>query len=424
MKKFLSGLLCMCLMIFATACGGNNGGNGNVTYAAGGTVMNSDTGFETAALTEWKKVDEYNLSTATVPVWNTKNVYNETVTFIGRADAQATLLYVPTKIHKVYDYYLGKEYQEGKDFTVEGNKIKLTRETSINFWQVSDYYSNTPDPLGLGASLPIEYNGSTFYLPYSEVYPNTHQICVSYEHDGLWKGAVPISQSEKLPKTLSRLKEGGVLNVAVVGDSISVGGGSSEHLKDHFQISVLGYNPYVKPMPSYVNLVNQYLNAKFVNATVNFENVSVGGKDSSWGSLEGVQNVKQTPDLAIIAFGMNDAGRTLSSYKYNIQDIMNKILQRNPNCEFVLVSTMIPNPNVTGWTGNIPEFEGELLSLAADYKGVAVAPMTTMSQSVYSLGKRFVDVNSNNINHPNDFMHRIYAQTILKVMLGDDYTLL
>ena len=85
---------------------------------------------------------------------------------------------------------------------------------------------------------------------------------------------------------------------------------------------------------------------------------------------------------------------------------------------------MIPNPDVVGWAGNIPTHEAQLVDLAKEYSGTAVVPMTALSQSIYSLGKRFVDVNSNNINHPNDFMHRIYAQTVLKVMLGDDYTVL
>ncbi len=431
MKKLLSMVLCGCILFTAGACGGgvnNNDGltpdGATITYSVGGTVMNSDKGFNTADLKEWKKVDEYDLSTATIPVWDTKNVYNETLTFIGRADSCATLLYTPTKIHKVYDYYLGKEYVEGVDYTVDGNKIKLTRNTSVDFWEIGEYYSAVSDPLGLDASLPIEYNGQIFYLPYSEVHPNVHQICVSYEHDGVWQGAVPVGQAEKLPKSVNKLKTGENLDLAVIGDSISVGGGASEHLKDHFQITLLGYNPYLKPMPSYVNLVGEYLKAKYKTATINLENVSVGGMDSGWGSLTGVNNVTVTPDIAIIAFGMNDGSRSSSSYKSNIKYIMDNLRSRNPDCEFILVSTMIPNPDVVGWAGNIPTHEAQLVDLAKEYSGTAVVPMTALSQSIYSLGKRFVDVNSNNINHPNDFMHRIYAQTVLKVMLGDDYTVL
>ena len=50
--------------------------------------------------------------------------------------------------------------------------------------------------------------------------------------------------------------------------------------------------------------------------------------------------------------------------------------------------------------------------------------MASVSQSIYDMGKRSYDINSSNVNHPNDFIHRVYAQTVLKVLLGDDYTAL
>ena len=32
--------------------------------------------------------------------------------------------------------------------------------------------------------------------------------------------------------------------------------------------------------------------------------------------------------------------------------------------------------------------------------------------------KRYYDMTGNNVNHPNDFMARVYAQTIIKTILG------
>ena len=34
--------------------------------------------------------------------------------------------------------------------------------------------------------------------------------------------------------------------------------------------------------------------------------------------------------------------------------------------------------------------------------------------------KRFVDMTGNNINHPNDYLIRVYAQVILKTLIGKD----
>jgi len=62
----------------------------------------------------------------------------------------------------------------------------------------------------------------------------------------------------------------------------------------------------------------------------------------------------------------------------------------------------------------------ELHKLAAKYDFCAVADMTTMSQELYAMGKRFRDMTGNNINHPNDFLARIYAQVLLKALVGKD----
>ena len=35
--------------------------------------------------------------------------------------------------------------------------------------------------------------------------------------------------------------------------------------------------------------------------------------------------------------------------------------------------------------------------------------------------KSLQDTLSNNVNHPNDFMHRVYAQVALKTLLGDAF---
>ena len=51
-----------------------------------------------------------------------------------------------------------------------------------------------------------------------------------------------------------------------------------------------------------------------------------------------------------------------------------------------------------------------------------ITGLTSVSQSLYGvLGKKFEDLNSNSINHPNDFVHRIYAQTVLTTLLGNKY---
>ena len=89
-----------------------------------------------------------------------------------------------------------------------------------------------------------------------------------------------------------------------------------------------------------------------------------------------------------------------------------------------LVSTMVPNPDATnGWYGNQEMFEAEMRTLADELNekgmGCAVVPMTSMSKAVLET-KRFRDVTGNNINHPNDFMGRVYAQVMVETVFGYD----
>ena len=60
-----------------------------------------------------------------------------------------------------------------------------------------------------------------------------------------------------------------------------------------------------------------------------------------------------------------------------------------------------------------------LAGLAAEYGSAAeLARITSMHQTLLKR-KHFYDMTGNNINHPNDFLARIYAQTLLAVITGE-----
>ena len=48
-------------------------------------------------------------------------------------------------------------------------------------------------------------------------------------------------------------------------------------------------------------------------------------------------------------------------------------------------------------------------------EGVAVVNMTAMHQSLLSR-KRYEDMTGNNVNHPNDYLARVYAQTLFATL--------
>lgn len=54
---------------------------------------------------DWMPYDSYSLETWLRPVWHTREMYNETVLFVGEED-EAPLLYRPSEIRSVRSYGL------------------------------------------------------------------------------------------------------------------------------------------------------------------------------------------------------------------------------------------------------------------------------------------------------------------------------
>ena len=65
-----------------------------------------------------------------------------------------------------------------------------------------------------------------------------------------------------------------------------------------------------------------------------------------------------------------------------------------------------------------PLFADELYKLEKKYSFVSVADMTDMHKKLLATGKRYRDMTGNNVNHPNDFLARVYAQVILRTLIG------
>ena len=87
----------------------------------------------------------------------------------------------------------------------------------------------------------------------------------------------------------------------------------------------------------------------------------------------------------------------------------------------VLVSSMLSNTESVGGLGKLPQQEGELIKIRDELKNegvkIEVAPMTSVHTQICSV-KRFRDHSGNNMNHPGDYTHRIYAQVALQTILG------
>ena len=100
--------------------------------------------------------------------------------------------------------------------------------------------------------------------------------------------------------------------------------------------------------------------------------------------------------------------------------MVSSYLDANPNGLVVLVSPMLPNRQSTLVQQQV-HFEKKLWEIAESDGAVVVAEVTSMFESFEKTGKRSRDWFANNCKHPNDFGVRIYAQVILKTLLGDEF---
>ena len=120
---------------------------------------------------------------------------------------------------------------------------------------------------------------------------------------------------------------------------------------------------------------------------------------------------------------MNEGGSNMEKFTASITDLVGKVQSACPETETVLVATMLPHFRVTGFYGKQYQHEDALKDLILNStelntSKIAVAEVTSAHKYVLE-HKEYYDMTGNNVNHPNDFLARIYAMVILRTMLGD-----
>jgi lysophospholipase L1-like esterase len=229
------------------------------------------------------------------------------------------------------------------------------------------------------------------------------QPVVTYRHGGVWEGPVTVKKDKILSRTVKKLVENKKLTILYLGDSITTGMNCSGFSK---------CEPYT---PSWPDMTSALI-AKHYNADVKAVNIAVGGTSSEWGVKRAkTLGLRESPDLAVIAFGMNDGcGVPGEKYISNLQKIMKIINSKIPECEFILVTTMLPNPILPEFNKHQQSYEAPVLEL--EREGAAVVNMTAVHR--YLLTKKdYKDMTGNNVNHPNDYLSRAYAINVSQTLI-------
>ena len=355
----------------------------------------------------------------------------ETVMFLDKGDVKS-LLFPIKEIVSVTSYDGKKVYEEGKDYVVEDGKLKITADSSIKVITSEKYYNH--------AGSIIMMNGKPMFWGESQV--KQWQISVTYTHDAPWEDYVQESQLEVYQDFVKKLIAGEDVTVFFHGDSITWGACSTfaenvqpkqgaysmlfvEALADLFDYTVTYVNTgLVASMPCHTVPTQNYVAGE--RGTITYVNTAIGG----WGSADGVKNLdkfikepiqKYGCDLFVLGYGMNDGGLAATATKTNVKKIIEGVLEVKPEASIMIVSTMTPHSGSNWDHAPIKQQEKQLLSLSKNFRNdgtpCAVACVHSVSVAVQK-HKTFNDYSGNNINHPNDWFYRVYAQTLLQTLIG------
>ncbi len=336
------------------------------------------------------------------PFWKGNTAYGEAVALVKEPDdatPTGTLLFTPDKILAVRSSDGKTEYEEGKDFIVDAEKrrLVLTPGSRIASVERAALYKQKGDK----QAVPHKIDDPDVYLLYAEAWFKTIQVVVDYTHGDAWSGFAPAFAGDVLPKTIAKLKSGAGLRITVTGDSISTGANASSKGP-----------PF---SPGYVILVQRALQQAY-GGTVEATNLALAGT-TAFGGVKKVPDIVATqPDLVVIAFGMNDtAGKSPSQYGGQLRQIVDGVRAALPDAEFLVVTSSVANPEWS-WSPatQFPPYRDAAKAVAGP--GVAVADVTEVWLEILAR-KRYQDLAGNGINHPNDYGHRLYAQTILALLV-------
>lgn len=424
------------LNIVGTPTEGGNSGSGN--SGSGNSGSGDGSGSSSDSSVSDYKMKYPVLSHDMQPVLADGNgyIWEETVMFIDGISTTKTLLHPISEVLEVkfVNPSTGAVtyYKEGTHFTVTNGKIKMISGSGIKCMPSTTWSNWQASPGGsLGNLANNTYWGEGDAM-------TKWQVRITYKTNSTWSGVEQTTyRDSKYANLISKLERGDDVTFIFYGDSITYGAnaGFSIGIKpaDGYSYTMLFtmavadlYNYKVRfvASPNGTPLPSTYTPAKGGTAgTITYINSAVGGWTSADANTHYGTHIKNYAaqygcDLFSYAFGMNDGGMTPAQTANYANAIIADVKANHPNASVAVISTMIPNPKSAVSGLNTAGQKSELAKIVKNHANTALVDMTSVSQAVYNKKGLFADYSGNNVNHPNDFLHRIYAQTLFDAVIG------
>lgn len=348
-----------------------------------------------------------------IPCWKTGCIYNETIFCMNSEnEISGKLQYAPQEILSVTDYTLKREYRENTDYFVSGRTISLSADSRIPWVDADIVRGNVPAPYRKRDEMAdekidvVQFAPDVIWTESALLYGN--QICVSYRVKPEDIRAELFGAYGKIaPRFTEKVREGQAVKISVLGDSVAEGCSASGHFK---------HEPY---QPDWVKLFTLAL-GEIAGVDACTENFAVGGKDAQWGSgREQIENcARQKPDLLFLHFGINDCGRfDRDAFQKNIATIYTGVKAISPATEVVFIKPAMANPNCYSVQRFI-EYWTAMDALALENRDFAAINMFDWSVALIK-DKKYMDITGNGVNHPNDFVSRLYVMTLIHAFIPE-----
>lgn len=353
------------------------------------------------------------------PVWTGGKIYREACTFIEENGVcQARLLYTPVagSIHAV-SYDGSTDYEEGTDYILSGDTVTLTVCSRIPHGKPDDLILKDKaaadaelaamgEDLGFG---PVATSDGHYITLSAINHPEyITRFTVLFSYDTLEKGLDIRQESclNRFPKLSAKLKSGQDCHFVLYGDSISYGCDCSGlyHLAPH--------------QPVWAELVQKWLEQVFHNH-IRLNNISKPSADTVWATehCKERMNPDWKPDLVILGYGMNDRCHG-GEYAKRTAALIQEVREIYPGVEILLIATTLPNKLVPTPPIYFYAHQDEFPAVLYDLQDTEIAVADVQKiQTALMEKKRYIDLTGNFLNHPNDYLARVQAQTVAAALM-------
>lgn len=221
------------------------------------------------------------------------------------------------------------------------------------------------------------------------------------------------------------------INIVFLGDSVTQG-----CFEIYYDYKIKSINTYYDFQAVYHNRLKNMIADFFSNTPVNIINAGISGDNA----VHGLQRLEKdviaySPDLVVICYGLNDVNggiENLEVYQEALEGMFKKLKKNNIECIFMTPNMMntyvdeglgdkifldIAEQTAKLQNNGIMDAYMDCARTVCHEENIPVCDCYEKWKKLYKAGVDTTSLLSNGINHPTRDLHKLFAQSILDIIL-------